>query len=317
MKFPIYFLFLGLLGCTLFGFARAQPAPHSYRIQAVGTNTASEKWCDYLRAQLERRMGNNHAVLNTSAPPSALDILIELDTTLTADYAIQRTGNRLTLQAENEEVMLWMIYQCISWLAEEDSRIAAADLPPALTDMRLSSRGNFRFEYRGIYSPSNMQPEARAILATHNVDDDWGLWGHNLRKALGNQSDESLYAMHDGRRDESQFCFSSETLYHGLESYILDNYGDGVHGAGPAVSVSALCPTTTTGSVSAAPVAVRVTRSKAQRVPLTVFCGGSPNVSLGTSFSPRPIAPRQMLPALPCPRTAECWSAPLTCRFTP
>lgn len=232
MKFPICFLFLGLLGCTLFGFARAQPAPHSYRIQAVGTNTASEKWCDYLRAQLERRMGNNHAALNTSAQPSVLDILIGLDTSLTADYAIQRTGNRLTLQAENEEVMLWMIYQCISWLAEEDSRIAAADLPPALTDMRLSSRGNFRFEYRGIYSPSNMQPEARAILATHNVDDDWGLWGHNLRKALGNQSDESLYALHDGRRDESQFCFSSETLYHGLESYILDNYGDGVHGAG-------------------------------------------------------------------------------------
>ena len=65
------------------------------------------------------------------------------------------------------------------------------------------------------------------ILGTHNVDFDWGLWGHNLRKVFTDGIPQEAYAMVGAKRDESQFCFSSEKLYKAYEAYVIDQYGDG------------------------------------------------------------------------------------------
>ena len=67
------------------------------------------------------------------------------------------------------------------------------------------AEGDFAFEYRGIYSPSNADPELMPVTASHHVDYDWGLWGHNLRRVFPGEVPEEALAWVDGQRDENQF----------------------------------------------------------------------------------------------------------------
>lgn len=83
------------------------------------------------------------------------------------------------------------------------------------------------FEYKGIYSPTNAKDEIRSRYATNHVDYDWDLWGHNLKKVVGNSTDKSVYATVADTLCKSQFCFSSKSLYRIIESFILDQYGEG------------------------------------------------------------------------------------------
>lgn len=83
------------------------------------------------------------------------------------------------------------------------------------------------FTLRSIYSPTNAQEEVRRHYATHHVDYDWDLWGHNLKKIVGTQADRTVYATVADTLCRAQYCFSSERLYHIIEDYILDQYGEG------------------------------------------------------------------------------------------
>ena len=81
------------------------------------------------------------------------------------------------------------------------------------------------FEYMEVYmSPLTGAEEARS-LGLNSVDEDWGLWGHNLRRVLPHRPAESVFAWHDGERDEEQFCFSSDTLLGYIADYIEENFG--------------------------------------------------------------------------------------------
>lgn len=83
------------------------------------------------------------------------------------------------------------------------------------------------FEYRGIYSPTNAVEDIRFKYNTNHVDYDWDLWGHNLKKIVGNKPDVKVYAHISDTLCRSQFCFTSPELYRIIESYILDQYGVG------------------------------------------------------------------------------------------
>lgn len=83
------------------------------------------------------------------------------------------------------------------------------------------------FEYKGIYSPTNALDEIRAQYGTNHVDYDWDLWGHNLKKVVGDNPDRAVYATVADTLCKSQFCFSSQKLYRIVEAYILDQYGEG------------------------------------------------------------------------------------------
>lgn len=83
------------------------------------------------------------------------------------------------------------------------------------------------FEFRAIYSPTNASDSIRKAYHTHHVDYDWGLWGHNLHKVLGEDADNDVYATIDGKKDKDQYCFSSDKMYNVLVEYIIDNFGYG------------------------------------------------------------------------------------------
>ncbi|MCR4765438.1 MAG: DUF4838 domain-containing protein [Bacteroidaceae bacterium] len=78
------------------------------------------------------------------------------------------------------------------------------------------------FEYREIYLPEGIK-EAKQ-LGLNNVNEDWGIWGHNLSKVLPKETSMSIYAAANGTRTKEQFCFSSEQLFNYLEEYIDENY---------------------------------------------------------------------------------------------
>lgn len=216
---------LVLLSCVAWGTGAAKPV---YTLSAAREDKFCERWVESLRAQLENRTGRDPQIWASAAGGTErLDVVLDADLPLAGDYAIRREGQRLILCARDEAVMKWLTYQFLSWAATRDPRVRADDLPPAIMDMEQGSAGRFVFEYRGIYSPTNSDPDYMAIAASHNVDFDWGLWGHNLPRVVGESADERVYALHDGTHDHSQFCFSSEQLYDRIVAYVLDNYGEG------------------------------------------------------------------------------------------
>lgn len=79
------------------------------------------------------------------------------------------------------------------------------------------------FEYREIYLPST-NPDDLKELGLNSVDDDWGIWGHNLSNVLPDKPSLSVYSRHDGSIDRHQFCFSSDRLYEYIVDYIDNNY---------------------------------------------------------------------------------------------
>lgn len=81
-------------------------------------------------------------------------------------------------------------------------------------------------EYHGLYTPSNTQAVQQAMHTNH-PDYDWGLWGHNLVKAIKDQLSYDMYAEVNGKRTTKQLCFSSPSLYKAVHDYILDQYGYG------------------------------------------------------------------------------------------
>ena len=89
-----------------------------------------------------------------------------------------------------------------------------------------SGRDGYAFEYRALCTPTNNNPAEFGITDINNVDYDWGLWGHNLYKILGDNPPDEVYALVGGKRDKSQYCFSSPALRSILTRWIADNWGD-------------------------------------------------------------------------------------------
>lgn len=83
---------------------------------------------------------------------------------------------------------------------------------------------NAAFEYRDIYLPVFDKHEFKD-LSLNNLDDDWGIWGHNLGNVLPAKPSITVFATIDGNQEEEQFCFSSKKLYQYICNYIDDNYG--------------------------------------------------------------------------------------------
>lgn len=83
------------------------------------------------------------------------------------------------------------------------------------------------FRWRSIYSPTSAEMAKKAPKTTHHVDYTWGLWGHNLKKAFVDYRGDDIFAEVDGRREKSQYCFSSPNTFNCIESYIIDQFGEG------------------------------------------------------------------------------------------
>lgn len=200
-----------------------------YAVCAANADDAADvKWATYLKSHFQKRATDKDCVIAAKAADgSQLQVNVDLDPKMSTDYAVERDEQHLTLRARTTEAMLWLQYQFMAAASEQDRRFTTDDLPASVLSCTRDTAGSFAFEYRGIYSPSNTNADLMPILGTHNVDFDWGLWGHNLRKVFTDGIPQEAYALVGAKRDESQFCFSSEKLYKAYEAYVIDQYGDG------------------------------------------------------------------------------------------
>lgn len=190
------------------------------------------KWSLYFIRQASNRTRGKMKISDRMETGGQTAFLyLHVDPSLECDYAmsVNRPGEML-LQASSESIMLWLVYQWISKVAETDDRWNASDLDPAIVDWA-DGRIDFDFKYRSIYSSAMSDPDRIAMNADQHVDYSWGLWGHNIRKVFGSTPiPQDALAVVNGKRNTQQFCFSSESLYMALSEYIIDTYGYGEDG---------------------------------------------------------------------------------------
>jgi hypothetical protein len=74
------------------------------------------------------------------------------------------------------------------------------------------------FEYREPYFPDNFKAQFRKDNATQTLEETWGLWGHNIGKAV--TATPQMMARVNGKVNDEQFCFSSPELFTALNGFI-------------------------------------------------------------------------------------------------
>lgn len=219
--------------------SRANTLPYDYYQNYVVVQSTKGKddarWTDYLFYHLSKRAKKTGLVVkNFTDIDASVRLNVHIDPQLGADYQIERERLYIQLTARTPDIMLWLIYQFIAGVAEEDTRFNASDLPPAIIEP-VSQQGTMAFQWRSIYTPTNADPEMLSIRGTNNVDFDWELWGHNLYKAVGMKPD--YQAEVGGKRTEEQYCFSSEALFKAISDYITENFGQGTKQNGAKISI--------------------------------------------------------------------------------
>ena len=182
------------------------------------------RWAKYLYEHLKKRANDDEMVAFGVSEKEMWRVIIHIDPTLQEGFRIAIKGSDIELTATDDRQMLWLQYQLIKKISKEDPRIDGSDLPPAIINLT-DTCGTFAFDYQSIYSPSGLNPDYTGVMGLNNFDDSWGIWGHNLRKVLGDNVDK-VYATIHGKTDDSQLCFSSEEMYRQIESYIVDNIGE-------------------------------------------------------------------------------------------
>lgn len=182
------------------------------------------RWAKYLYEHLKRRANDDETVAFGVSEKEMWRIIIRIDPAAQAGFRISRKGADIKLTASDDRQMLWLQYQLIKKISEEDARIDGSDLPPAVASLT-DTCGTFAFDYQSIYSPTGLNADYTGVMGLNNFDDSWGIWGHNLRKVLGDDT-EKVYATIHGETDGAQLCFSSAEMYRLIESYILNNFGE-------------------------------------------------------------------------------------------
>lgn len=189
----------------------------------------SQKWQEYLYNQLSKRSKDKSKVIKSmNANPHILEgfkeIHVELAGDLKNDYCIKNTADKIHIRLRDEKTAVWLVYQLIATIAQQNPNFNGIDLPPATIEFN-NQCTNFDFHYRDVHLQPNIDVDYSALIGTNSVESDWGIWAHNLHKVL--KTDSSLRAEVNGVLTDKQYCFASGQLYKQLHDYIEENYGNG------------------------------------------------------------------------------------------
>ncbi len=257
------------------------------------------KWSDYLAKCMRQRSIDGNRVVETSDESAhcadAMRITVDVDAKYPDEYAIIEKNGNVQLIARSERTMQWLVCQLLKNISIADKSILADDLPPAIIEVKAGAKrsGNFAFEYREAYLPENIEPEQSAIHGENNVGSDWGLWGHNLYRIIGEDPDTAVYALVGGNRYGGQYCFSSSVLHEAVSSYIADNFSKPsrfvvMPNDDDAVCQCSLCTKVGNSDRNATPAVAKLVRELAEAFPEHTFFMGA----YGSTFA----APADKMP---------------------
>lgn len=214
-----------LSGCRMQARTEMFPSKEGYLI-TIGQDPTDRdtRWAKYLYEHLKKRANDDEMVAFGVSEKEMWHVIIQIDPTAQEGFRISHKGADIKLTASDDRHMLWLQYQLIKKISKEDPRIDGSDLPPALLNLT-DTCGTFAFDYQSIYSPAGLNSDYTGVMGLNNFDDSWGIWGHNLRKVLRDNTDK-VYATIHGKTDDSQLCFSSPEMYTQIEDYIVNNFGE-------------------------------------------------------------------------------------------
>lgn len=214
-----------LSGCRMQARTEMFPSKEGYLI-TIGQDPTDRdtRWAKYPYEHLKKRANDDEMVAFGVSEKEMWHVIIQIDPTAQEGFRISRKGADIKLTASDDRHMLWLQYQLIKKISKEDPRIDGSDLPPALLNLT-DTCGTFAFDYQSIYSPAGLNSDYTGVMGLNNFDDSWGIWGHNLRKVLEDNTDK-VYATIHGKTDDSQLCFSSSEMYTQIEDYIVNNFGE-------------------------------------------------------------------------------------------
>ena len=214
-----------LSGCRMQARTEMFPSKEGYLI-TIGQDPTDRdtRWAKYLYEHLKKRANDDEMVAFGVSEKEMWHVIIQIDPTAQEGFRISRKGADIKLTASDDRHMLWLQYQLIKKISKEDPRIDGSDLPPALLNLT-DTCGTFAFDYQSIYSPAGLNSDYTGVMGLNNFDDSWGIWGHNLRKVLGDSADKVYATIHE-KTDDSQLCFSSSEMYTQIEDYIVNNFGE-------------------------------------------------------------------------------------------
>lgn len=266
-----------LSGCRMQARTEMFPSKEGYLI-TIGQDPTDRdtRWAKYLYEHLKKRANDDEMVAFGVSEKEMWHVIIQIDPTAQEGFRISRKGADIKLTASDDRHMLWLQYQLIKKISKEDPRIDGSDLPPALLNLT-DTCGTFAFDYQSIYSPAGLNSDYTGVMGLNNFDDSWGIWGHNLRKVLGDNTDK-VYATIHGKTDDSQLCFSSPEMYTQIEDYIVNNFGEKGNSRfviapddNPYACTCASCTALGSSEKNATPAVTELVLRLAQRFPRHFF----------------------------------------------
>lgn len=222
--FALFFLFAG---CTLKSNVDQKDIKlysDSYTIIFESENKLETIKEDFFYKDFLNRSSDKGIVSSDESNTKGFQIKLVLFSGHLFDYEIKTEKNIIQLIANSEKNLKWLFNQFLKKLSLQDDRIATQDLLPAIIDIQQCAV-KFPFEYREAHFNPNLKANSEIKYNSNNVENDWGIWGHNLGKLLLDEGDSETFAVIENQKNNKQWCFSSGATYTFLENYIIDNFG--------------------------------------------------------------------------------------------
>ncbi len=152
-----------------------------------------------------------------------LQLAEKIDNKPTNGFKLTHTHNKLVITAESAKELNYAIRYFFATYAKKtkdnQSLIKKITIPENLNYVNTPD-----FEYREPYFPLNQQEDFRLEYTTDNLEETWGLWGHNIRKVIA--LTPNMLAKNNGEVIDEQLCFSSVELEKAVTLYIKNKSSD-------------------------------------------------------------------------------------------
>lgn len=184
---------------------------------------AAENFCRlFQEATGERLIPSQSADSGDNSGSAVINLSLYDDSEANMNFRITQKNNRMLIAGkESEDVDSGIRYFFRHFVHTEPVTEGVAGSKP-VHEIAIPSgfdyAHEYAFEYREPYFPDNFLPEFRKWNNTHTLEENWGIWGHNIGKAVTITT--AMHATVEGKKNEEQLCFSSIELENGLTEYI-------------------------------------------------------------------------------------------------
>lgn len=187
------------------------------------TNNVLTRELKLITELFKQQTGYQPQIINSISSDEKSIIVLELvekiDDKQNSDFSFTQSRNTFLIKAVSAKKLNYAIRYFFATYAkntkDNQSIIKKITIPENLNYVSVPD-----FEYREPYFPLNQEEDFRLEYVTDNLEETWGLWGHNIRKVIALTPD--MLAKVNAEVVEDQLCFSSVELEKAITLYIED-----------------------------------------------------------------------------------------------